>query len=548
MVIDVLSKYAWVVPLKDKTGDSLIAAFDHIFKTLGRKPQRLQTDAGTEFLNRKFQAFSRRQGVHHFVTYNQTKVQIAERFNRTLKERMWHYFQHVQKWRYIDVLPKLVWSYNHAVHRSKMCPADVTWENVQQIWHTLYDGMLGQRRQMVPAFQVGDEVRITKAKGTFQKGYEQNWTEEVFKVARVNTVRSPPLYSLVEEDGTSIKGTSYVQELQNVEVRKRDMYRIEKVIRTRGRLSIEQGYSIYLYKDLMKHLYDITNSDAVDGRNLWMPDPQGTTRWYSFINANYGPHQPESNIIDFNIATLDYFVNLHKINCTPDRSLNSLAIVYREEYATNPVKFVEVNVGQNNRGSHYPMYSFLPEMLAIPEVGPYTALEILQAIDTLLNYPTVKTALKNLRGKVIVRYDKMSITFTPMMCLILSKKLVKILGINPSEYVEIKQVDLPEYDFTQGAMNFNHGRNFWNNNDYVRVPKSPAYTLDANSRRKKEVHRYHRLAYNVSGKWGGQALLQLVPVQCQPTHQHITQGHQRCQHRLGEHRLRGRSHGGKHDL
>ena len=201
-----LSKYAWVVPLKDKTGDSLIAAFDHIFKTLGRKPQRLQTDAGTEFLNRKFQAFLKREAVHHFVTYNQTKAQIAERFNRTLKEKMWRYFQHVQRWRYIDVLPKLVWSYNHAVHRSiKMRPANVTWQNAQQVWHTLYDGMMGRRRQAVPEFQVGDEVRITKAKGTFEKGYEQNWTEEVFKVARVNTVRSPPVYSLVEEDGTTTR-------------------------------------------------------------------------------------------------------------------------------------------------------------------------------------------------------------------------------------------------------------------------------------------------------------------------------------------------------
>ena len=230
-----------MVPLKDKTGDSLIAAFDHIFKTSGHKPQRMQTDAGTEFLNQKFQAFLRRQGVHHFVTYNQTKAQIAERFNRTLKEKMWCYFQHVQKWRYIDMLPKLMWSYNHLVHRSiKMRPADVTWENAQQVWHTLYDGMMGRRRQTVPAFQVGDEVHITKVKGTFQKGYEQNWTEEVFKVARVNTVRSPPVYSLVEEDGTSIKGTFYAQELQKVEVHERDVYRIEKVIRARGRGRIKE--------------------------------------------------------------------------------------------------------------------------------------------------------------------------------------------------------------------------------------------------------------------------------------------------------------------
>ena len=243
-------------------------------------------------------------------------------------------------------------------------------------------------------------------------------------------------------------------------------------------LTIEQGYTIYLYKDLMKHLYDITNSDAVDGRILWMPDPPGTTRWYGFINANYGPYQPEDNIVAFDIATLDYFVNLRKINCTPDRSLNSLTIVYREEFAVNPVKFVEVNVGQNNRESRYPMYSFLPEMLAVREVGVYTALEILEAINTLLNYPSVKTALKNLRGKVIERFDKTSITFAPMMCLILSKKMVEILGIGASDYEEIKRANLPEYDFTRGALNNDRGSNFWRENTFVRVPKSPAFTTD----------------------------------------------------------------------
>ena len=243
-------------------------------------------------------------------------------------------------------------------------------------------------------------------------------------------------------------------------------------------LSIEQGYTIYLYKDLVKHMYDITNPDAVSGRNLWMMDLPGTVRWYYFINDNYGPYQPDDNIVAFDTAILDYFVNLRKINCTPDRSLNSLAIVYREEFAVNPIKFVEVNVGQNNRESRYPMYSFLPEMLSIREVGPYTALEILQAINTLLNYPSVKTALKNLRGKVIVQYDKTSITFAPMMCLILSKKLVEILGISASDYEEIKQADLPEYDFTRGALNYDRGSNFWRDNSYVRVPKSPAYTVD----------------------------------------------------------------------
>ena len=50
----VLSKYAWVVLLKDKTGKSLVDAFDAIFKKDGRVPERLQTDAGKEFLNKEF--------------------------------------------------------------------------------------------------------------------------------------------------------------------------------------------------------------------------------------------------------------------------------------------------------------------------------------------------------------------------------------------------------------------------------------------------------------------------------------------------------------
>ena len=117
-------------------------------------------------------------------------------------------------------------------------------------------------------------------------------------------------------------------------------------------------------------------------------------------------------------------------------------------------------------------------MLAIRERGPYTALEILQAINTLLNYPSVKTALGDLRGKVIVRFDKTSITFAPQMCLILSKKMVEILGISASVYEEIKQSDLPKYGFEGTALNFDRGPNFWRENTFVRVPKSPAFTID----------------------------------------------------------------------
>ena len=137
--IDVLSRYAWVVPLKDKTGKSLKEAFQVLFET-GRRPIRLQTDRGTEFTNRVFQKFLKENDVHHFSTYNdETKASIVERFNRTLKTKMWKYFTHREVLTYADVLPELVESYNGTVHRSiGMPPSEVTWANKTTVSKRLY--------------------------------------------------------------------------------------------------------------------------------------------------------------------------------------------------------------------------------------------------------------------------------------------------------------------------------------------------------------------------------------------------------------------------
>ena len=75
--IDVLSKYAWVVPLQNKTGQSLVTAFLKIFET-GRRPLALQTDKGTEFKNKVFQKFLRDHGITFFTTENDIKASIME--------------------------------------------------------------------------------------------------------------------------------------------------------------------------------------------------------------------------------------------------------------------------------------------------------------------------------------------------------------------------------------------------------------------------------------------------------------------------------------
>ena len=137
--IDVLSKYAWVVPLKSKSASALVSAFTNIFKQ-GRKPERLQTDAGTEFMNHSFQTFLKNRDVRHFVTYNETKAQVVERFNRTLKHLLWRLFTMSSSYHYLDKLDNLVnQNYNQSIHRSiKMKPADVTVFNAQDVWRTLH--------------------------------------------------------------------------------------------------------------------------------------------------------------------------------------------------------------------------------------------------------------------------------------------------------------------------------------------------------------------------------------------------------------------------
>ena len=229
--IDVFSKYAWVVPLKNKTGPSLVEAFKIILAS-GRKPEKIMTDQGTEFFNRHFQALMKEKDIVLYNTYNETKASIVERLIRTLKTRMWRYFTAKKTMRYIDMLPDLVYSYNHSVHRSiKTKPVDVTVDNEKKVWYTLYDD--DNVKSVKYKFKIGDQVRISKIKRKFEKGYLPNFSKEIFTV-NMQIPRDPPVYKLKDYDGEELKGTFYEKELQKV-VKRNDVYEVEKVLKKRGR-------------------------------------------------------------------------------------------------------------------------------------------------------------------------------------------------------------------------------------------------------------------------------------------------------------------------
>ena len=132
--IDVFSKYAWVVPLKNRKGPSLVEAFKVILASR-RKPQKIITDQGTEFFNKHFKALLKGEDIELYNTCNATKATVVKILICTLKTRMWQYFTAKKTMRYIDMLPDLVYSYNHTIHRSiQMKPADVTVDNEKQVW------------------------------------------------------------------------------------------------------------------------------------------------------------------------------------------------------------------------------------------------------------------------------------------------------------------------------------------------------------------------------------------------------------------------------
>ncbi|XP_065667188.1 uncharacterized protein LOC136089140 [Hydra vulgaris] len=122
MVIDVFSKYGWIVPLKSKTGVD-VAALNKIFKNSSnfhgsegkeRKCQKMWVDKGLEFYNKHIKAL----GVELYSTENEEKSCVVERWNRTIKNKMFKYFSANSTRKYIDVLDEMVNKYNNTKHSS----------------------------------------------------------------------------------------------------------------------------------------------------------------------------------------------------------------------------------------------------------------------------------------------------------------------------------------------------------------------------------------------------------------------------------------------
>ena len=234
--IDILSRFAWARPLKTKQGGEVAKAMEDIFQTSKRTPKRIQTDLGKEFYNAPVKRLLEEYNIELFSVKSPVKAAMVERWNRTLKSKIWKYFTSRNTYKWLEVLPKLVHAYNHSKHRViAMKPADVNKENAALVWERLYGNDLRNKKTKVDVKE-GDLVRISKMKGQFEKGYLPNWSREEFLVDKIHTKFLPSMVTLKDYKGDVIEGNFYKDEIQRIERDKDDdVYAVEKIIRQKRR-------------------------------------------------------------------------------------------------------------------------------------------------------------------------------------------------------------------------------------------------------------------------------------------------------------------------
>lgn len=229
-IIDTFSKYAWVYPLKQKSKEHITRAFEDLLKQ-HRVPKNLQTDLGTEFYNKQLKLLLDRYNINHYSTYSVKKASIVERFIRTLKNKLYKQFSMQGNYKWVNgALFNVIKQYNDTVHRTiGLKPSEVNTENKQQI--LLKYNKTNISKTSKTKFQVGDPVRISKYKGTFEKGYTPNWSTEIFTIAKIQNTE-PITYAIEDSKHRPILGSFYSQEL--LKPKYPNIYLVEKILKKKG--------------------------------------------------------------------------------------------------------------------------------------------------------------------------------------------------------------------------------------------------------------------------------------------------------------------------
>ena len=194
-----------------------------------------------------------KQGVKYFPTQNEVKASTSERVILSLKMKLRRWFSYRDDYIYIPELQAFADSYNGTFHRTiGRAPASVTDSNAEEVRLSTY---FSQRQKGIKTnsklkpfrYKVGDYVRVTHLKSAFTRAYDETYSGELFQIDTRYHRGTLPVYKLKDLNGDPVFGTWYQSELQRVNVNENQLWKVEQVLKTRGKGPNKQYFVKWKY-------------------------------------------------------------------------------------------------------------------------------------------------------------------------------------------------------------------------------------------------------------------------------------------------------------
>ena len=265
VTVDVFNRICRARAVKNKGGQEMERAFESIFSQTEHLPGYIRSDHGNEFSNARVQELFKKRGIKHYYANTETKSNYVEILIKTLKKRLFQFFQRNNSYSYVDDLQTIVKAYNDTFHQSiGRPPSAVTPDNEQEVWDYQYvqhsrayqeslkralkkaNGGRGTRqgyREKSPfKYSNGQTVRVAYFKSKpFDRAYDEQFTGEVFTVRKREMIENIPIYFLNDYGGEVVKGHFYESEITPVKFDPNALFKIEKVVKTRVRNGVKES-------------------------------------------------------------------------------------------------------------------------------------------------------------------------------------------------------------------------------------------------------------------------------------------------------------------
>ena len=221
--------------MKENKCAVVMKCFKDILRQCGDKPERLNTDRGSELICKQFTTFLKENKIHHYLSYSLRKCPVVERFNLTIQQLLYKMMKQNNTYEWTKLIDKAMKIYLNRKHRTiKMTPLEAEKDENGPILRQTYlkKYIKAGKKKIKPKFSVGDSVRIYKERGTFHRGYMEDFTTEIFTIVEVLLNLPVPRYKIKEYNGDEVVGSFFEDEL--VRYDPPEFYEID-VIKTRGK-------------------------------------------------------------------------------------------------------------------------------------------------------------------------------------------------------------------------------------------------------------------------------------------------------------------------